>query len=174
MQPLREAEPPIVPRERLGAFIAEVFHNFAELHVHHRRLLDRMHAVQRDEHPVVHSVTAAIFDAALNWREAYMEYVTHYPIAEYRIVDEMNTNPLFKAFVEVRRARSVLPSVRLCAVLTRRRARSNARATPTRTGWTSSRSSTGRSRAWRATSCCSRASWRRAPTSTRTGAASRR
>ncbi|ETW78805.1 GDP/GTP exchange-like protein [Heterobasidion irregulare TC 32-1] len=100
VQPLREAEPPIVPRERLGAFIAEVFHNFAELHVHHRRLLDRMHAVQRDEHPVVHSVTAAIFDAALNWREAYMEYVTHYPIAEYRIVDEMNTNPLFKAFVE--------------------------------------------------------------------------
>lgn len=102
VQPLREAEPPIIPRDRLGTFITEAFHNFGELHAHHRRLLDRLHEIQRDEHPVINSVTAAIFDAALNWREAYMEYVTNYPIAEYRIVDEMNNNPAFKAFVEVR------------------------------------------------------------------------
>ncbi|THH16693.1 hypothetical protein EW146_g3989 [Bondarzewia mesenterica] len=100
VQPLREAEPPIISRDRLSTFISEVFHNFAELHVHHNKLLDRMHAIQREEHPVINSVTAAIFDAALNWREAYMEYVTNYPIAEYRIVDEMNNNPQFKAFVE--------------------------------------------------------------------------
>lgn len=47
------------------------------------------------------SVTAAIFDAALNWREEYMEYITNYPTAEYRIVDEMVNNPAFKDFVEV-------------------------------------------------------------------------
>lgn len=99
---MREAEPPIVPRERLGLFIDSVFHNFGELHAHHRRLLDRLYDIQREEHPVINSVTAAIFDAALNWREAYMEYVTNYPIAEYRIVDEMNNNPTFKSFVEVR------------------------------------------------------------------------
>ncbi|TFY73275.1 hypothetical protein EWM64_g10737, partial [Hericium alpestre] len=100
VQPLREADPPIIPRDRLSHFIVDVFHNFGELHAHHRKLLDRLHAIQREEHPVINSVTAAIFDAALNWREAYMEYVTNYPIAEYRIVDEMASNPMFKAFVE--------------------------------------------------------------------------
>lgn len=102
VQPLRSAEPSIIPRERLSAFIMDVFHNFGAIHLQHRKLLDRLHAIQQEEHPVIHSVTAAIFDAALNWREEYMEYITNYPIAEYRIVDEMESNPAFKEFVEVR------------------------------------------------------------------------
>ncbi|KAI0292306.1 Dbl-like domain-containing protein [Russula brevipes] len=100
VQPLRSAEPPIIPRDRLSAFITDVYHNFGAIHSQHRKLLDRLHAIQRDEHPVINSVTAAIFDAALNWREEYMEYITNYPIAEYRIVDEMANNPAFKEFVE--------------------------------------------------------------------------
>ena len=111
VQPLRAADPPIIPRDRLSAFITDVFHNFGALHLQHRRLLDRLHAIQRDEHPAIHSVTAAIFDAALNWREVYMEYITNYPIAEYRIVDEMANNPEFKDFVEVRsRLMTPIPS----------------------------------------------------------------
>ena len=42
-----------------------------------------------------------MMDAALNFREAYMEYIPNYPIAAYRIDDEMANNPAFKAFVEV-------------------------------------------------------------------------
>lgn len=102
VQPLRSADPSIVPRDRLSLFITDVYHNFGALHSHHRKLLDRLHAIQREEHPVLNSVTAAIFDAALNWREEYMEYITNYPIAEYRIVDEMANNITFKEFVEVR------------------------------------------------------------------------
>jgi hypothetical protein len=100
VQPLRTVEPSVIPRDRLSAFILDVFHNFGALHAQHRKLLDRLHAIQRDEHPVINSVTAAIFDAALNWRDEYMEYITNYPIAEYRIVDEMANNPSFKEFVE--------------------------------------------------------------------------
>ena len=102
VQPLRSAEPSIIPRERLSTFITDVFHNFGAIHLQHRKLLDRLHVIQQDEHPVIHSVTAAIFDAALNWRDEYMEYITNYPIAEYRIVDEMRNNPAFEVFVEVR------------------------------------------------------------------------
>jgi hypothetical protein len=102
VQPLRSADPSIVPRERLSIFITDVYHNFGALHSQHRKLLDHLHAIQRDEHPIINSITAAIFDAALNWREEYMEYITNYPIAEYRIVDEMANNPTFKEFVEVR------------------------------------------------------------------------
>ncbi|KAI0794364.1 Dbl domain-containing protein [Fomes fomentarius] len=98
--PLREMDPPIVPRDRLELLIQEVFHNYAELHGHHRRMLDKLHEIQRDEHPVIRSITAAIYDAVLNFREAYMEYIPNYPIAAYRIDDEMANNPQFKGFVE--------------------------------------------------------------------------
>ena len=99
--PLREMDPPIIPRDRLEQFIQEVFHNYAELHAHHRRMLNKLHEIQRDEHPIIRSITAAIYDAVLNFREAYMEYIPNYPIAAYRIYDEMANNPQFKAFVDV-------------------------------------------------------------------------
>ncbi|KAF9466185.1 CNH domain-containing protein [Collybia nuda] len=100
IQPLRNAEPPIIPRDKLDNFIQDVFHNFAELHAHHRRLVDTFHEIQFEEHPTVRSITAAIFDAALNFREAYMEYIPNYPIAAYRLDHEMENNPAFRSFSE--------------------------------------------------------------------------
>lgn len=101
VRPLRNAEPPIIPLERLEQFLVDVFHNFSELHAHHRRLVDTLHETQREEHPQIRSITAAIFDAALNFRDAYLEYIPNYPIAAYRIDDEMANNPAFKSFVTV-------------------------------------------------------------------------
>lgn len=101
VRPLRNAEPPIIPIERLNQFLLDVFHNFNELHGHHRRLVDNLHEIQREEHPRIRSITAAVYDAALNFRDAYMEYIPNYPIAAYRIDEEMANNPLFKQFVNV-------------------------------------------------------------------------
>jgi hypothetical protein len=95
-------DPAIIPRDRLDSFIQDVYHNFGELHAHHRRLLERFHEIQREEHPLIRSVTAAMYDAVLNFRDAYLDYIPNYPIAAYRIDDEMNNNPQFKAFVDVR------------------------------------------------------------------------
>ncbi|KAL1658879.1 CNH domain-containing protein [Schizophyllum commune] len=100
IRPLREADPPIIPPERLNQFIQDVFHNYSELLYHHRRLMEHMHEVQRDEHPRIRSITACVFDAVLNFREAYIEYIPNYPIAAYRIDDEMANNHNFKDFVE--------------------------------------------------------------------------
>ena len=99
--PLREMDPPIIPRERLPQFLQDVFHNFAELHAHHRKMLNTFHEIQREEHPVIRSVTAAVYDAVLNFHDAYMEYIPNYPIAAYRIDEEMANNAAFKQFVEV-------------------------------------------------------------------------
>jgi hypothetical protein len=101
IRPLRAADPPIIPAIRLEQFIKDVFHNFAELHAYHSKLIEKFHEIQREEHPRIRSVTAAVFDAALNFRDAYMEYIPNYPIAAYRIDDEMANNYAFKAFVEV-------------------------------------------------------------------------
>ncbi|KAF8809527.1 hypothetical protein BYT27DRAFT_7187842 [Phlegmacium glaucopus] len=98
--PLRKADPPIIHRDRLDQFCDDVFHNYNELFTHHKKLVDKLHEVQREQHPHVRSITAALFDAALNFRDAYMEYIPNYPIAAYRIDDEMANNVSFKNFVD--------------------------------------------------------------------------
>jgi hypothetical protein len=99
--PLRKAEPPIIPRDRVDQFIEDVFHNYSQLYEYHKKLVDELHEIQREQHPRINSITAAIFDAALNFRDAYMEYIPNYPIAAYRIDDEMANNLAFKTFVDV-------------------------------------------------------------------------
>lgn len=69
--------------------------------MHHKRLVEQFHQLQLEEHPTTRSIVAPLFDAALNFREAYLEYIPNYPIATYRIDDEMEKNPAFKQFVEV-------------------------------------------------------------------------
>jgi len=101
VDPLRSTIPPIVPRERLEQFIDDVFHNYFDIYEHHRRLMEKFHEIQREDHPCVTSITAAMFDAALNFRDAYLEYIPNYPIAAYRIDNEIENNTAFKAFVEV-------------------------------------------------------------------------
>ena len=101
IKPLREADLPIIPPQKLEQFIQDVFHNYRELYEHHARLIEKFHEIQREQHPNIRSVTAALFDTALNFREAYMEYIPNYPIAAYRIDDEVVNNPAFKTFVDV-------------------------------------------------------------------------
>ncbi|KAJ7780243.1 Dbl-like domain-containing protein [Mycena maculata] len=101
IRPLRNADPPIVPPYRLDQFIKDVFHNFSHLHAHHRTLVEKLHEIQREQHPRIRSITEPVLDAALNFREAYLDYIPNYPIAAYRIDDEMANNPAFKAFVEM-------------------------------------------------------------------------
>jgi hypothetical protein len=126
--PLRTIEPPVLPPARLDSFIHDVFHNYKELYHHHKRLLDRLQEIQREQHPQIKSITEAVLDAFLNFREAYLEYVPNYPIAAYRIDDEMATNIAFKAFVEVR----VSCRVSLCAAGLTRSPRTAMRAAPRR------------------------------------------
>ncbi|KAF7371013.1 hypothetical protein MSAN_00735500 [Mycena sanguinolenta] len=58
--------------------------------------VEKFHGIQREQHPTIRSVTAAMFDAALNFRDVYMDYIPNYPIAAYWIDDKMSTNLLFK------------------------------------------------------------------------------
>lgn len=102
IQPLLTDDPPHIPRDRVEHWVSQVFSNFADVHLHHRRMLDRLHEIQREEHPLIRSISAPVFDAALNWRDAYMIYIPHYPIAEYMVDEEKANNKEFKAFVEVR------------------------------------------------------------------------
>lgn len=89
-----------IPQDKLNKFIQTVFNNYDVLRDHHRRLLHQLHEIQREEHPTIKSITAPLLDAALNFRDAYMDYIPNYPIAAYRIDEEMATNSEFRGFVE--------------------------------------------------------------------------
>ncbi|KIL64636.1 hypothetical protein M378DRAFT_186692 [Amanita muscaria Koide BX008] len=100
IRPLCEADPPIIPPNKLDQFIKDVFHNYRELYEHHARLVEKFHEIQSEQHPKIRSVIAAVMDTARNFRDAYMEYLPHYPMAAYRIDEEVANNTEFKAFVE--------------------------------------------------------------------------
>ena len=100
IRPICTIAPPIINRERTSEFIQAVFYNINELLEYNRKLLDDLHAMQREEHPFVRSISVPMLDAALNWRDAYMEYITHYPIALYNLEEEIANNPAFRQFVE--------------------------------------------------------------------------
>ncbi|KAG8961323.1 hypothetical protein FRC03_005538 [Tulasnella sp. 419] len=51
IRPLRAANPPIIPRDRVNNFIMEAFYNYQEILVYHKRMLEAMHEIQRDEYP---------------------------------------------------------------------------------------------------------------------------
>jgi hypothetical protein len=55
--------------------------------------------IQREEHPIIRSITAPMYDAVLTFGDAYLEYVPNHPITAYRIDDEMANNPHFKALL---------------------------------------------------------------------------
>jgi RHO1 GDP-GTP exchange protein 1/2 len=94
-------DPPIIPREQLDSFMDDVFHNIQELYSHHRRLVKEFQSIRREEQPTVQSFAAAMYDMMLTSRDAYFEYVYNYPIAEFRIYEELKTNPAFKKFHRV-------------------------------------------------------------------------
>ncbi|KAJ7282099.1 Dbl domain-containing protein [Mycena rebaudengoi] len=73
-RPLRSARPPIMAPEKLEQFIQDC-------------LVDKFHEIQREQHPVIRSVTGG-------------DYIPNYPIAAYRIDDEMANNLDFKNFVD--------------------------------------------------------------------------
>ncbi|KAG8965044.1 hypothetical protein FRC03_000999 [Tulasnella sp. 419] len=63
-------------------------------------MLRKLFKIQRDEFPVLKSITAPVYDTALNWVDPYIEYFAQYPMAVLAIDQELAQNPRFKTFYE--------------------------------------------------------------------------
>jgi RHO1 GDP-GTP exchange protein 1/2 len=81
--------------------LANVFHNYAELIPHHRRFVSRLHKIQQEEHPIISSIAADLFDLIVNLREPFLKYVPNVPIANYKIQEEQENNSNFRTFHDV-------------------------------------------------------------------------
>lgn len=106
---LRMAEPAVIDRNRLDVFLDEAFHNWRSLYEIHSRFLQNLQIRQLEQHPHIGMISDLVFDAALNWQEAYMEYVPHYPIAKVKVQEEEASNSKFASFLKVCLS-SVFPS----------------------------------------------------------------
>jgi hypothetical protein len=75
MRPLMQANPPIIPVDRIQNFITEVFWNLGAILAHHQRLVAALFERQRDQHPVISSVSDIILEAVLAFRDDYDSYI---------------------------------------------------------------------------------------------------
>ena len=101
VQNLHLVDLPIIPHEQLEMFIWNIFHISGKLHMHHGKLLDQLHKIQREEHPTIGSVAAPVHSVVLDLKGVYLDYTLNYPIAAYWIDNEVASNLQFGAFVNV-------------------------------------------------------------------------
>jgi hypothetical protein len=103
IRPLRAATPAVIgPPHKLEDFIDEVFGNILDLRECNRRLLEVVYVRQREQAPVIQRIGDIFLDAATEFRLAYPIYVGHHPLAEKRMKEELEMNPQFRLFIEVR------------------------------------------------------------------------
>ncbi|KAJ6619767.1 hypothetical protein B0H10DRAFT_2024882 [Mycena sp. CBHHK59/15] len=102
IEALRTASPPVIRESFLHKFINEVFGNLDQLAAHHQRMLGALFARQREQHPVVQSISDIILDTALkeDFRVAYEVYIKNYPLAESRHRKELKQNADYQAFIQ--------------------------------------------------------------------------
>jgi hypothetical protein len=100
--PLRQANPPVIARDALEGFVDDVFANILDLRECNRRLLEALKVRQREQNPVIQRVGDVFLGAATEFRLAYPHYVGHLPLAEKRMKDELESNPEFRVFLDVR------------------------------------------------------------------------
>ncbi|KAF8206488.1 hypothetical protein K438DRAFT_1817292 [Mycena galopus ATCC 62051] len=99
---LLSASPPIIRETFLHKFIAEVFGNLDQVVAHHQRMLGALFARQREQHPLVSSISDIILETALmeDFRSSYEVYIKNYPLAESRHRKELSQNQDYVAFVQ--------------------------------------------------------------------------
>ncbi|TIA71928.1 hypothetical protein E3P91_02323 [Wallemia ichthyophaga] len=99
IRPLRDAKDSIIPNYRIDHFIYEVFGNHVDLFELHNSFIKQLHKRQREQHPIIDSITDCVLSIALNWGEAYETYLPHYPYAKNAYDEEIMTNEKFVEFV---------------------------------------------------------------------------
>ncbi|CDO75557.1 hypothetical protein BN946_scf184883.g19 [Trametes cinnabarina] len=89
-----------VPEHRVKGFVQEVFFNIDAILAHHHRMLAALFARQREQHPLIQSVSDIILDNTLLFRNDYEAYIKHYPLAEARHRSEMRRSQRYQYFLQ--------------------------------------------------------------------------
>lgn len=116
VDPLRRANPPVIPSRVLPGFLVEVFGNLDEILSYHQPMLAALFSRQREQHPLIQSLSDIILDSMCfassrhytdtrlatlrpEFRESYSVYIKHYPLAESHHRKMLARTPLYQSFV---------------------------------------------------------------------------
>jgi hypothetical protein len=102
VKPLRLATEPIISPDELDNFIDVVFGNILDLRETNRRILDKLYVRQREEGAFVQFIGDIFLTAATEFRVVYPKYVGNLARAGQRVKEELQINPSFRAFHDVR------------------------------------------------------------------------
>ncbi|OJT11476.1 Rho1 guanine nucleotide exchange factor 1 [Trametes pubescens] len=89
-----------VPEFRVRGFIQEVFFNLDKILEHHKRMLGALFERQRDQHPLIQSLSDIILDNSLLFQDDYEDYIKHYPLAEARHRSELRRNSRYQYLLQ--------------------------------------------------------------------------
>lgn len=99
---IRNANPPIIPADRVEPFLALVASETLQLLDHNRALLENLRIRQREQHPIVQGVGDLLLQAALEWGPVYVKVMSDSVMAEAEVNDEKLVNPALSELVAVR------------------------------------------------------------------------
>lgn len=109
IEALRDARPQVItPPQRREEFIQQVFSNAMDLREAARRLLDSFSIRQREQ-PIMLAVGDIFLGAAMEFHDVYPEYTGNLPQAEALLSQELEANPAFRLFAEVRLGSLIAP-----------------------------------------------------------------
>jgi len=77
---LLATDPPVISPDNLMSFISEVFGNIDAISSHHHRMLAALFSRQREQHPLVQSVTDIVLDSQSDVQTPFcttLRFVTH-------------------------------------------------------------------------------------------------
>ena len=115
---LLNTDPPVIGPDNIHPFISEVFCNIDAVSGHHHRMLAALFSRQREQHPLVQSVSDIILDsqsdtlvfssrkakdnqpASLLFRSGYETYIKSYPLAEARHRSELKKNSKYREWLQ--------------------------------------------------------------------------
>ncbi|WVQ71558.1 hypothetical protein IAR50_001097 [Cryptococcus sp. DSM 104548] len=96
---LRTADPPIIEPSKLEPFINEVFSTSVLLYQSHLKILVKVLERQREQWPLIVSLTDIYMENFLELLDLYDAYMKNYPFAKARAEREAARNPKFELFL---------------------------------------------------------------------------
>jgi hypothetical protein len=114
MKPILESassELPVIPLDKLTAFMENVFSYYNELLSYHRLLGDALGSSLNPEASPNRTIADTVLDAILTWRDTYIKYAASLPVARFYVDEEIRNNTTFRDFHLVRYAHNLSRSL---------------------------------------------------------------
>ncbi|GAA5885505.1 hypothetical protein JCM16303_002232 [Sporobolomyces ruberrimus] len=95
VEPLKNANPPIIQPHRLPHFLQSILLNIAEIRQHSSNFLSALRAKQSESLVLRGGIGKIVLMSAVEWGKSYIQYTTAFPMADWLFKEEKEHNPRF-------------------------------------------------------------------------------